>query len=117
MRRKLIAKRIPLWYSGVSRTEFPSASSSRFADCSAWLAKQYPDTNGGREVRVVDMVDDLAAGSKQFLGVLMVRRCLCCCFAALMLQTCNWRVHLPGKEKSLYARRLAQGGGESDASS
>jgi len=37
----------------------------------ARLAKQYPDTNGGREVRVVDMVDDLAAGSKQFLGVLM----------------------------------------------
>src|SRR5882724_6119502 len=37
----------------------------------ARLAKQYPDTNGGREVRVVDMVDDLEAGSKQFLGVLM----------------------------------------------
>ena len=37
----------------------------------ARLAKQYPDTNGGREVRVVDMVDDLEQGSKQFLGVLM----------------------------------------------
>jgi putative ABC transport system permease protein len=37
----------------------------------AHLASQYPNTNGGHEVRVVDLVEDLASGSTQFLAVLM----------------------------------------------
>lgn len=37
----------------------------------ARLAGQYPNTNGGHEVRVVGLVDDLASGSTQFLALLM----------------------------------------------
>jgi len=55
----------------------------------ARLAQQYPDSNGGHEVRVVRLVEDLTFGSRQFVMVLMgasVFVLLLCCANVANLQ-------------------------------